>query len=308
MLPIFDAHCDVLYRMEEDPSVNFQNSDELQINFKRLKSAGSKVQCFALFVFDNITDELKFYKVLKMVDIFYNQLIPNTPLLKPVRTKRDIDLLKPEEIGAMLTLEGCGPIGQDIIKLRTLFQLGVKGVGLTWNGSNAAADGALESRGAGLSDFGKQVVRENNRYKVWTDVSHLSVAGFWDVMEESTYPIASHSNARALCDHPRNLSDEQIIALAKKGGIMGMVFVPKFLNATGQATISDVLNHIDHVASLVGIEHIGFGSDFDGTDELPENLKTYSDYPILINELLKHYSQDQVEALLFKNFYQHLPE
>jgi membrane dipeptidase len=308
MLQIFDAHCDVLYRMEEDSSLHFLDGEDLHINLKRLSFAGSKVQCFALFMMDTVPDELKFKKALNMIDIFYDKVIGSSPLLKPVRTKKDIEGLKENEIGAMLTLEGCDAIGTDLVKLRTLFRLGVKSVGLTWNNSNAVADGAQESRGAGLSDFGRKVVRENNQHKVWTDVSHLSEAAFWDVLEEAAYPIASHSNAKALCDHPRNLSNDQIKALLNKSGVIGVTFVPQFLIGTGEAKLSDILKHIDHMASLGGIHQIGFGSDFDGIEETPENLSNFGDYPLLINELLKHYKEEEVEGFLFKNFYRALPE
>ena len=308
MLRLFDAHCDVLFRMERDPSLQFLDGEALHINFKRLSFAGSKVQCFALFMLDTIPDELKFKTALNMIDIFYDKVIGASPLLKPVRTKKDIESLKENEIGAMLTLEGCDAIGTDLVKLRTLFRLGVKSVGLTWNNSNAVADGAQESRAAGLSDFGRKVVQENNQHKVWTDVSHLSEKAFWDVLEEATFPIASHSNAKALCDHPRNLSDEQIKALLGKSGVIGVTFVPQFLTGSGQAKLTDILKHIDHIASLGGIHQIGLGSDFDGIDTTPENLSNFGEYPLLINELLKHYKEEEVEGFLFNNFYRALPE
>ncbi len=306
---IFDAHCDVLYKMESDPSLDFRSSKELKVNFKRLTTSGGKVQCFALFVKDDLPEAIQYAKVLNMIDLFYRKVLRCSSRMKLVRTKKEIDGLGPGEIGAMLTLEGCGPIGQDLVKLRTLFRLGVKSVGLTWNHANLTADGALESRGAGLSEWGRQVVGENNAYKVWTDVSHLSETGFWDVMEDANFPIASHSNARALCDHPRNLYDEQIRALAQKGSVIGVTFVPKFLNGKENgAGIPDVLRHIDYISGLVGMEHVGIGSDFDGSDEVPNNLESYSDFPDLINELQKYYSERQVEGFLFRNFYKVLPE
>ncbi|WEG11547.1 dipeptidase [Pullulanibacillus sp. KACC 23026] len=308
MLPIFDAHCDVLFRLENDPSLSFQSSEDLHINMSRLEEAGAKVQLFALFVSDTVPQELKFTKVLNMVDLFYNEVLDKQPNLKPVRTKKDIDHLQPNEVGAMLTLEGCDAIGRDLVKLRTLFQLGVKNVGLTWNASNAVADGAKESRGAGLTDFGREVVRENNRFKVWTDVSHLSEAGFWDVMQDAEFPIASHSNCKVFCDHPRNLSDKQITALIKRDGMIGVTFVPDFLTPTGKATIDDVLRHVEHIASLGGMKNLGFGSDFDGIETTPENLSNFGQYPNLINELLKRYSEEDVHGMLYQHFVNHLPE
>src|SRR5699024_10708832 len=163
---------------------------------------------------------------IEMVDIFYERILAQHKKIKLVATKKQMETLSDDEIGAVLTLEGCDAIDTDLAKLRTLFRLGVTSVGLTWNNANACADGAMESRGAGLTDFGRLVVQENNQHHVWTDVSHLPENGFWDVINIAQFPIASHSNARALCEHPRNLYDGQIQALLQKGGVIGMNFLP----------------------------------------------------------------------------------
>jgi len=306
-MAIFDAHCDVLFRMHHDEKLRFDQNNGLHITYDYLKKAGSKVQCFALFIPDRTPQEIKFKTALAMIDILYKDILSQHPDVHLVRSKRDIDALGEEEVGIMLTLEGCDAIDIDLVKLRTLFYLGVRSVGMTWNNANAAADGALESRQGGLSDFGRKVVRENNKYKVWTDVSHITEKGFWNVMEEADFPIASHSNVKALCNHPRNLTDEQMKALFNKGGVMGITFVPSFLNESGKASIADILKHIDYVCSLGGASHLGFGSDFDGIETTPKELTNYGDYPVLLNELLKHYSEDVVKGFLFENFYKALP-
>src|SRR5699024_10084592 len=118
--------------------------------------------------------------------------------------------------------------------------------------------------GAGLTLLGKDVVRLNNEQKVLTDVSHLAVEGFWDVLELADYPFASHSNARAICDHERNLYDEQIKQLIHQNGQIHLVFNPPFINhGRDDASIADIIKHIDHICSLGGVHHLGFGSDFD---------------------------------------------
>ncbi|GGE45974.1 diguanylate cyclase [Pullulanibacillus camelliae] len=305
---IFDAHCDVLLKLHYDSKLNFANSDSLHINYNYLKTGGSKVQCFALFIPPDEPQEIKFRIALNMIDIFNQKILAVHDDIKQVRSKQDIAHLKEDEIGVMLTLEGCDALDIDLLKLRTLFRLGVRSVGMTWNNANAAADGAEESRGAGLSDFGRQVIRENNRHKVWTDVSHLNAKGFWDAVEEADYIIASHSNARALCDHPRNLYDDQIEALIKRNGVIGITFVTDFLREPGSASIDDILKHIEHICELGGASHIGFGSDFDGIQFTPEGLDNYSYYPELINHLQKLYSEDLVKGFLFDHFYQALPE
>ncbi|WP_099355304.1 dipeptidase [Fredinandcohnia onubensis] len=306
-MKIFDAHSDVLYKMWMDPTIDFANSSKLHINYDRLKASGSKVQSFAIYIPEEVKPESRFEVALEMVEIFYNKVVAPSPLLKVVRTKEDILALKEDEIGAFLTLEGCDAIDQSIVKLQTLIRLGVSSVGLTWNYANFVADGVGEPRGAGLSSFGIEVVKEHNKASIWTDVSHLSIKGFWDVMEVADYPIASHSNAMAICNHRRNLLDEQILALIKKNGMIGVTFVPQFLSNRETATIDDVIKHLDYICSLGGENHVGFGSDFDGITETTIGLENFSGYEGLVNKLLKYYSEIQVKKFLYQNFVANLP-
>ncbi|MEK5443051.1 MULTISPECIES: dipeptidase [unclassified Fredinandcohnia] len=306
-MKIFDAHSDVLYKMWMDPTIDFANSTKLHINYNQLKASGSKVQSFAIYIPEEVNPESRFEVALEMVEIFYNKVVKPSPLLKVVRTRNDILALKEDEIGAFLTLEGCDAIDQSIVKLQTLLRLGVSSVGLTWNYANFVADGVGEPRGAGLSSFGIEVVKEHNKASIWTDVSHLSVKGFWDVMEVADYPIASHSNAMTICNHRRNLLDEQILALIKKKGMIGITFVPQFLSNRETATIDDVIRHLDYICSLGGENHVGFGSDFDGITDTTIGLENFSGYEGLVNSLLKYYSEIQVKKFLYQNFVENLP-
>ncbi|WP_456275422.1 dipeptidase [Bacillus sp. AK128] len=307
-MKIFDAHCDVLYKLWLNPTLQFQNSEDLHINFDRLETGSAGVQCMAIYIPEEVPYQERFEAALEMINILYEKILPIYPSIKLVRTKHDIQALRDDEIGIILTLEGCDAIGTSVSRLKTLFHLGVKSVGLTWNYSNAVADGILEPRGAGLSLFGKKVVEENNRFKVWTDVSHISLKGFWDVMELAEYPIASHSNSIKLCNHPRNLYDDQITALIKKDGMIGINFVPYFLTDKPVATIKDVLYHIDYFCSLGGEKNIGFGSDFDGISQTVSGLEHFGQYKQLVEELYKHYTSEQVSNFCYKNFFNHLPE
>lgn len=306
-MKIFDAHSDVLYKMWLDSTISFERSSELHISFNKLKQTGSKVQCFALYIPEMVKHEQRFDVALEMIQIFYTKVLPSSPKLKLVRNRSEIEALSEDEIGAMLTLEGCDAIGSNIVKLQTLLRLGVASVGLTWNYANAVADGILEDRGAGLSSFGLEVVQENNKHFILTDVSHLSIKGFWDVIEHADYPIASHSNAFAICKNPRNLDDEQIRSLISVDGMIGVTFVPQFLIDKGTANISDVLKHIDHICGLGGEYNLGFGSDFDGITQTVKGLENYNGYENLINHLLKYYNENQVKRFLFGNFLNHLP-
>jgi membrane dipeptidase len=251
---------------------------------------------------------MKFQSAIEIVDVFYEKVLASHKNIKLVTTKKEIANLNENEIGAVLTLEGCDAIDSDLTKLRTLFRLGVASIGLTWNNANATADGALESRGAGLSDFGRSVVVENNAHRVWTDVSHLSEAAFWDVIDIAEFPIASHSNAKRVSSHPRNLDDQQILALLSKKGVIGVTFVPAFLKEDGDAAISDILKHVEHVCSLGGEKQLGFGSDFEGISKTPEGLDNYKRYPLLVEALLKRYPEKMVKGFCFDNFFRNFPK
>ncbi|HLR72200.1 MAG TPA: membrane dipeptidase, partial [Pseudogracilibacillus sp.] len=214
--------------------------------------------------------------------------------------------LASDEIGAILTLEGAEPIGNELQKLHQLFKRGIMSVGLTWNQANLCADGVGEPRGAGLSLLGEEVVKLNNKHNVLTDVSHLSVNGFWDVMEQADFPFASHSNSKTICDHPRNLNDDQLKALIKKEAQIHLVFNPPFIKEDRKVTIDDLIKHIDYICSIGGVNNIGFGSDFDGIDEYVVGLEDASKYQELIEELLKHFSESQVRGFAYENFLNYL--
>lgn len=301
-MKVFDAHCDLLSKLFEDKNASFVCGNEnLQVTLKRLKEGGVKVQIFAIYIPTSIHPSMKFEAALAQANLFFEKVIKDAGL-KQIRTQKDILNLKENEIGAMLALEGCDCIDQDILKLQTLLRMGVKSVGLTWNFANAVADGALEPRGAGISLFGKEVIHILNENKIWCDVSHLSDRGFWDAIELAKFPVASHSNSRTITPHPRNLTDEQFKALINRDGVVGINFHTPFLTENSQSQISDVIRHIEHFCELGGVKHIGIGSDFDGTEMLPIHLENPSDFPNLIQELLKYYNETEVRGFMFDNF------
>ncbi|MDQ0214707.1 membrane dipeptidase [Oikeobacillus pervagus] len=304
---IFDAHCDVLYQLQLDAIKNFQSESDLHVTYEQLNKVGGKVQCFAIYLPSDTTPNDRFQTALEELDLFFEKVIKPNPKMKLIKSRKDLLGLEASEIGAVLTLEGCEAIEEDLIKLRTLYHLGVRSFGLTWNNANALADGAGEKRAAGLTNFGKKVVHELNDLHVWTDVSHLSEKAFWDVIEIADFPIASHSNSYKLCPHPRNLKDQQIKALIEKNGVIGITFVPHFLQKDGKAVLEDVVQHLDYICSLGGENHVGFGSDFDGIDETIPTLSRYQDYENLIDKLHKYYTDKQVRKFLYDNFVNHFP-
>ncbi|MDR7238232.1 dipeptidase [Neobacillus drentensis] len=307
-MKIIDLHCDALLKLQEAKgSLRFADAPELQTNKQRLQQGQIKVQCFAIFIEPEIKGDQKFQVALEQIDYFYKEVLGKNPDMVHIKDWSDFDDLKIGQIGAMLTLEGVDAISNDLAKLHILCQLGVRSVGLTWNQANLAADGAGEPRGAGLTLFGKEIVKFNNEHQILTDVSHLSDKGIWEVIELAKYPIASHSNARALCNHLRNLTDEQAQAMFAKGGLIHVVYHPPFVKESGEVTIPDLVKHIDHFCSLGGVKQIGFGSDFDGISTLITNLDDASKSQNLINELLKYYSEEVVRGFAYQNFLDHRP-
>lgn len=305
---IVDLHCDVLMKLwEGKDSVSFKNSQTLDANLDRLQNGQVKIQCFAIFIPPEMKAEEKFQAALDQVDYFYTEILAKHQEIKHIKNWSMVHSLKQGEIGAVLTLEGVDCIGNDLHKLSILYHLGVLSVGLTWNYANLAADGVGEPRGAGLTKFGKEIVAINNAKKIFTDVSHLAERGFWDVIELADYPIASHSNSKTICDHPRNLTDQQAEALFQKNAMIHVVYNPPFTSNKKMATISDLIKHIDHFCTLGGINQIGLGSDFDGIDEKIIGLETAAQHQNLINELLKYFTEDQVKGFAGGNFLKHIP-
>jgi len=178
---------------------------------------------------------------------------------------------------------------------------------ITWNNSTDWAISAKDYRSPymGLSNFGKKVIRTLDSLGVIIDVSHTGIKTIEDILAVTTNPIiASHSGARAIRDKYRNLYDYQIIDIANTGGVIGVVFYPPFLSNTGSANIGNVVDHIDYIVNLVGIDYVALGSDFDGIgDNTVQGLEDVTKFPDLTLELLRRgYSQSDVEKILGENF------
>ncbi|HZH58250.1 MAG TPA: dipeptidase [Metabacillus sp.] len=304
---IFDAHCDMLFKLWENPKMNVFKDDRLHVNISRLKNGHKNIQCFAIFIPENIPFVQRLNVAQQQINIFYQKILHQYPEVKLIKTKSDLTSIKNGEIGAILTLEGCDAIGDQIENMELLYELGVRSVGLTWNYANLVADGILEKRNAGITNFGKKVIRYLNKQKMWTDLSHASERSFWEALDIADYPIATHSNVYHLCSHVRNLKDEQIVALFRKKGVIGVTFVPFFTTEQPEPAIADLIKHIDYYCSLGGEDQIGFGSDFDGIDVTIVGLENYACYENLVNKLLQHYSDSQVKKFLYQNMVDHLP-
>lgn len=304
---ICDCHCDTLTELYNKNASLYENEQHFDI--KRQIALGGGLQFCAIYV---PTEVFRYqgglHYTLCLLDK-YNQEIKklheNGIDVLQVRTAEDAGNVLKHKAATLLAIEEGGAIDGSLEALRCLYELGVRAMTLTWSNRNDIADGINEeATGSGLTIFGKQVVAEMNRLGMLVDVSHISTAGFWSVIETSTKPIiATHSNAKSLCSHPRNLNDEQIKALAQNGGLAGITFAGQFLEEDWRnACIESVYKHIDYMLNLIGNDdHIGFGSDFDGISHPPYNIQGVQDYKPLIEYLSKYYSDETINKITHQN-------
>lgn len=304
---ICDCHCDTLTELYNKNASLYENEQHFDI--KRQIALGGGLQFCAIYV---PTEVFRYQGGLRYTLCLldkYNQEIKklheNGIDVLQVRTAEEAGNVLKHKAATLLAIEEGGAIDGSLEALRCLYELGVRAMTLTWSNRNDIADGINEeATGSGLTLFGKQVVAEMNRLGMLVDVSHISTAGFWSVIETSTKPIiATHSNAKSLCSHPRNLNDEQIKALAQNGGLAGITFAGQFLEEDWRnACIESVYKHIDYMLNLIGNDdHIGFGSDFDGISHPPYNIHGVQDYKPLIEYLSKYYSDETINKITHQN-------
>ncbi|MFS0782221.1 dipeptidase [Bacillus sp. 1P06AnD] len=298
---IIDMHCDVLMKLLLDPKASFTEEHSLDVSFPSLVKGRSKLQYFAIYVPEHIPPASRFKAAVSMVYKLQDNIL-SMPSIKLVVNKEDYKALKDDEIGVILSLEGCDCLDEDLGQLRLLQSLGVTAAGITWNYANVFADGALEPRNGGLTLQGRKLVHYMKETDMLLDVSHLSEAAFWDCLDLGGRLFASHSNCRSLCETTRNLYDSQIEAMIERDSLIGITFVPQFLSEAEGATMDDIVRHIEHICSLGGEKHIGFGSDFDGIDRHVSRLSNFSCYPDLLDHLLRYYSEDQVMGFASGNY------
>ncbi|MGB9879228.1 MAG: dipeptidase, partial [Anaerolineae bacterium] len=270
---IFDGHCDTLLEVLDGKRRLNERSTEGHIDLPRLREGGVTAQVFAIFIEDKYLPAKAAKQTLRMFDALYNELAANADSLVLATKAEDIEKAKlTGKVAAVVGIEGAESLEGELGLLRMFHRLGVRLLTVAWSRRNEAADGIQEARtGGGLTNFGLKVVEECNRLGIMVDISHLAPAGVRDVLEVSSEPvIASHSNAYALCPHPRNLTDQQLAALAKKGGVVGVTFVPSFIaEDRKEASLEKLLDHIDHIVQVAGVDHVGLGSDFDGFSPPP---------------------------------------
>jgi membrane dipeptidase len=301
---IVDAHCDTASEVLDKGCSLYSNG--YHADLKRMLGAGGWVQFFAAFVDPDNYRYRTMQRAVSIIDCIRLQAEANSGAMSICLNHDDIiNTVKDNKVAAIISIEGGEALQGELAALRMFHRLGVRSVCLTWNYRNEIGDGVTDTdSGGGLTPFGREVVSEMNRLGMLVDVSHLSEKGFWDVLEFSKAPIiASHSNARALCSHPRNLTDEQIAAITKNGGVIGINLYPCFLKDDGKAGIDDIAAHIEHIVSIAGEDHVGLGCDFDGIECTPDGIAGVQDIGKLFERLLSiNYKERFIEKFAGENF------
>lgn len=327
-MKIIDMHCDTIFEILEGRKRNEEISlrkNQLMVDLQKMKTGGYSVQNFALFV-ENKDMESPFVKVKELLQVFKEEMNENRDMISQVFNTNDI--IENESAGrlsALLTVEEGAVCEGKISNLHFLYGEGVRMMTLTWNYSNELGfpnfsedkDFFTPNIEDGLTETGIEFVREMERIGMIIDVSHLSDAGFYDVLKHTKAPfVASHSNAREICPWVRNLSDDMIIRLADRGGVIGLNYCADFLRnrlegsvkamrkaEEGFATLDDIARHARHLVNIGGMECVGLGSDFDGIPPHPE-LQNAVELPKLINCLLKNgFHESEVDKILYQNVF-----
>ena len=289
----------------------------------RLTNAGIKIQVFPIFIDSGFLPEMGLRRELAMIHYLLEEFEQNAEDVVLARNFTDIEAgLSSNKLVAVLALEGAEAIDPELTILGILFRLGVRMASLTWNRRTLFADGAdKRCGGAGLTKLGAECVHKMEELGILVDVSHLSDASFWTLLEGARNPIiASHSNARALCDHPRNLTDDQIRAIGERKGLIGVFIHPAVIDPS-EPTISRVVDHIEHLIDVAGVDHVGVGTDFIkdlcGIDQTPTQewlmppemafstipgLSEPTDLPNLTDELLRRgFDPKDIQKILGEN-------
>ncbi len=337
-LLLIDTHNDVTSKTVDGFDIG-ETASTGHTDLARLRQGNVGAQFFAAFVASSYVDgNHSARRTLEMIDTIRHDIVgryPNDFTL--ALTADDIERAHREgKIAALIGIEGGHAIEDSVRLLRDYYALGVRYMTLTHVNTNKWADSSGDIENAkiehhnGLTDFGKDVVREMNRLGMMVDISHVADKTFWDALEVSSVPVfASHSSCRALSSAPRNMTDDMIRALAKKGGVIDINFSCGFLSqrsedaeaqlmpklmatrnpneaalaaeykaAVPQATLDDVVAHIDHVVKIAGVDAVGIGSDFDGVMCVPKGLEDVSKFPNLTRALLeKGYSEGDLRKI-----------
>ena len=309
-LNIVDLHCDTLMELY------LQKTDlrkwQGHINLEKLQKGGSLLQCFAVFVPTNESaqrhgvaeDPYSYFN--HVADVFDREMAANADIIRPARSIADVEKNAAEgKMSGLLTIEDGVAIDGKIERVKEFYDRGARMIGLTWNYENCIGypckDDA-ESHMLGLKPFGLEVISKMGELGMVVDVSHLSEGGFWDVVKHGKNPfMASHSCARALMNHRRNLTDEQLKALGEKGGVCGVNFYNNFLHESEDDTsLDDLIRHMKHMINKAGLESVALGSDFDGINDKLE-FKDFTGMAQIADAVEKAFGADAADKICHGN-------
>ncbi len=322
---VVDAHHDILMDVFDKREKGYRG----RLNSywaPKLKKGGVNVQVLPVYVDTQYLPESALRITLRMIEAFNADLEDDASIMAPAMSFSEIESrLEEGKISTLLGIEGAEGLGMNLDLFHTMYRLGVRVIGLTWNHRNSFADGTGEqATGGGLTKLGFAAIREMNRLNIQIDVSHINERCFFDVLDTTEKPIiASHSNVRAILDHPRNLSDAQIKALAENGGVMGLLIHPGIIDPKNP-TISRCVDHLAYAADLVGVDHVGIGTDFmEDALAIPmdeemakqsmidlevlqsgiKDLGRIDELPNLTVEMVRRgFSNEEIEKILGRNF------
>ncbi|WP_194190621.1 dipeptidase [Clostridium chrysemydis] len=305
-MKFIDMHCDTGSRMLYEKKGLLKS--DLKVDIEKLKKGDSLAQYFAFFI-DKKEVKSPYEEFIKMYDNFIKEISLNKENIKLVKDYKDIKSLD-KTIGAFLTIEEGEVLEGDIKRVKEMKERGIGAITLTWNYENSIGYPNFKEEfiNKGLKERGKEIVLEMEKQNIIPDASHLSDGGFYDLIDILKKPfIASHSNARSIVNHRRNMTDDMIRALSNKGGVMGLNFCSAFCKPNGVnsikeiTTIEEIINHAKYIKNIGGIEVLGLGSDFDGIENEVQ-INDISKMDKLFYELKKvGFTESEIEKVFYKN-------
>lgn len=312
-IPVFDAHCDTIAEAVRHDCGLLEN--KLHLDLLRGLCYTPYAQVFAVFTrptdWETPVDYSRDWppEVVRaggeaLLARLLEEFQKNASILTHCKNAKDIRLAAAEgKIAALIAAEGAELIGTGISDLYTAYDKGVRLVNLCWNFDNAICGAANGPTQSGLTELGCLYIRKMQELGMVVDLSHASERTFWDTAERANRPIiAGHSNAKAVCNNPRNLTDEQFQALVALGGVAGLNLCPEFLNESGEADLEDVLRHLEHFLALDGAKAICLGGDLDGIDSLPKGITGIESYKKIYELLLRrNYPESLVRDIFYFN-------
>lgn len=303
---ILDMHCDTLIECWRAKERSLREG-EGHLNLKMMKEHGGLGQFFAIYLSRREMQTMDPYDLFHAIyNDYIAELKANQDILRPAYCAADIKKNAEEGyLSSFLTIEDGVFVDGKIERIQEVYDKGVRLLTLLWGFPNSMGypcyDDAKDNA-QGLTPFGLEVIDKMNELGMIIDVSHMSEGGFYDVARHSKKPfLATHSCAKALCPHKRNLTDDQLKIIGETGGVAGVNFECSFLKeGSDYATVEQIITHLNYMVDKAGIEHVGFGSDFDGIDTTGE-LVNYTGFDKVIDAMHKYYNEDQIDLLLHGN-------